>query len=103
MFKISFLFLIATMPFVTLRAINSNIGYSVDGEDIQSNNGFGSLFQSVSRSIGPNAPVVVYFKGGILILQEIGGKLEGEIHWDQNSDDYDYEVRHSFIGKRNAF
>ena len=102
MFKISFLFLITTMTFVSMNIINSNNGYNA-GDDVYSKNGFHSLFQSISKSIEPKTPLMVYFKGGILIIQEINGKLEGKIHWDQISDDYDYEVRHSFIGKRKAF
>jgi hypothetical protein len=98
MFKISFLLLISTMTFVTMKNINSNNGDNVGG-DIYSKSGFVSLFQSISKSIAPpKTPLVVYFKGGRLILQEISGKLEGKIHWDQKKNEFDYDVRHSFIG-----
>ena len=83
MFKISFLFLISTMTFVTMKNVNLNSGYSINVEDIRSKNGFASIFQSISKSMTNKMPLVVYFKGGRLILHEISGKLQGKIHWDQ--------------------
>ena len=98
MFKISFLFLISTMTFLAMKKIDSISGYSISVEDIRSKNGFASIFQSISKSMTNKMPLVVYFKGGRLILHEISGKLQGRIHWDQKENEYDYEVRHSFIG-----
>ena len=98
MFKISFLFLISAVTFVAMKNIDSNSGYSVGAEDIRSKHGFASIFQSISKSMTNKTPLVVYFKGGRLFLHEISGKLQGKIHWDQKKNEYDYEVRHSFIG-----
>ena len=98
MFKISFLFLISTTTFVAMKNSVSNNGYSINVEDIHSKNVFVSIFKSISKSMTNKMPLVVYFKGGRLILHEISGKLQGKIHWDQKKNENDYEVRHSFIG-----